>query len=452
MTNNNPGGAFEQGATKEAPKQEQKTDNFNDVLLEIEKNLDCLDFEADPAKDTIGQAEQERVGYDGIKKQAGLGDRFRLLIKQKFSSFESFQEKVNSVAEKSANENLNDLESGLGAEIIGLKEKITQHEKNMRNDLAAISGLKDLEPSLVEEMSAKLQSEKDDLEMNKVIKERELEEQVSSHPIFERQERINNLLGNYQEIKNQTSAKRQELSGNIRNYEATLRGIKGESDATADLKARLSDKLKTLKEQQVIITGKDEEVKSRIRALQQEQKGVQAFTKRMNSLGKTKSELLAEQTAARKNSGENKLEVKPAESEFHQGAEDVTEEVKGAQQVWKLHRDSIKNASDTEIVTDHRGSGADHHDAKVEGKNDPEKEVDKSINKKTGRWINDFHRVAQKIINIGKKEKIDFDQFFKDKAKTQIISAGKAMEILGKFLQKTGQDKNQAEEYIKKII
>jgi|GEM_PF-2829177 len=407
--------------TIEKPDQEPKTEiDQDDVLTKIESALNELDSEFQTNTNVIGAAEIDKKGTSGIKKQADLRDKIKLWIKERFGSTENFQKTLSEVGEKVANENLAGLESGVGSEIIELKNKITQHNNESQIALTAVMGLKGLDPVKIEKITADLQVEKNKLEQEKKIREQYLTEQVTMHPLPAKQENLKRLFTNYQGINEQILTKRQELDSDISNYETALKNIPDDKKNLAETKIYLNKKLDELKRQRIIIAEREELVKTRINILDQEQKKAQSFTERLNNLGKTKEELQAEKEAlqAKNPPGNPKKQITLKRPRKIFSLEELRQKRTG-------EKPPEVKMGPPEVVAEPRTP-------------------DEWINK----IIKDYPYITTET---GKEAGLDFTKFFQEKTeKKQIIKPREAEKILNDFLKQSGLKLRERKNYLNK--
>lgn len=400
----------------------------------------------------VAKSELERTGKNGVIEQSSLRDRMGLKYDKLFKGKEIYDKKLSEMAKNVVNKNLDGLERGLGSQVIDLKKQIKSHEEASKNDLEAVRDI--MAPGKLAEMERKMGREKDTLTFEKDLKEQELQEKLAEYPGSKKQEKLTNLMGEYGQIEATVSDKRNGLESDLKKYETAFNKIGGRGETSQEIKRQLQDKIDTLSKQCGEMRERERIVKERMNLLKKDQKELDPFAKRVNSIGKTREEIFQENKAKNGNEGINKEPKKTNEKQDATKSADASPETgtvaKTNAETKAATKDSaIKNQGGrSKAIPDKNGSKTfDHSGEEMENK------LSETI--KTPRQWAELIKINNRdlVKLIGKDITISFTQNKELKQKIN-MSGLEAMNFFRGLLQhrKVQEAAPKAREAIEKIL
>lgn len=457
-----------------------------DQLLEFDTALNQLDSMSNELESALGQAELDRLGKNEVIKNTSLFDRFKLGAHELFKNKEGYKEQLSIMAKEMALDNLDKLERGLGADLLKTKEDMEAHEKNSQQNLKIITDLPGMDPEKIKLHEEKIQTETESMRVNKELKEIELKNKISEHPVFKKKESLDKSIGEYNQISLDLSFRKQILGQNIMKYESAYKKISGENASSQEIKVDIMDKLKELKEQYQEIQERQEKVQGRMDVLITEKQDIDPFVNRLNNLGKTKAEKLAEakdqlrkKAEAAKgnkddkspptNQGTRYYQAAPKTSpESHSNYEDINENDKEEEEVEKNNHLSLDidpdEIADRVIASENWvRSNADRGIASAT-ENHKEQATEESLEEETNeenledrlkkylqnarQWTSDIKIAAPDLVGEEIFEELN------QKTKFGNIDGLTVMNVLAQFLNKAGKikDINQINTKVREIM
>lgn len=282
-------------------QQEQKIFNpknlenksHDDQILHLDNAMSSLDSMSEGVN--LAESELERNGVKGVMAQSSVFDKIGLGAEKLFNGKEGYDKKLAEMAKKAAEKNLDGLEKGPGNDLIALKENIKSFEKTAASDLEAVREL--MTPEQFKEMEMKMNYEIGALNAEKNRKEEELQAELAEYPGKGKQEKLTSLLGEYSELESTVVTKRQDLEANMRKHGLAYNKIKGEGETSQEIKATLKEKIEILNKQYEEIKNREKIIKERVALLKNDLKELEPFVKKLNLIGKSKDEIIAENKA-----------------------------------------------------------------------------------------------------------------------------------------------------------
>jgi hypothetical protein len=272
--------------------------SHEEQVASIDSALFKLDDLSGDIKNALAETELGRTDEKTVIQESSLFSRMILKAKEIIhgENSESYDNKIAKMAKKRALENLYELEK-LGEEVIALKNNMAKNEITTKNKLNDIRNLPNIDPNFVKSMEIKMAQEQELLELDKNEKEQELKSQIAGYPSAEKQEKIANLLTEYGEIGKSVTDRRRTLETNIKSYEAVYNKKSDERESSQDIKKHLEEQIEILKGQCQEMRDKENSVKERIDLLKANQKDLDPFVKKLNTMGKTRTEIAEEYRA-----------------------------------------------------------------------------------------------------------------------------------------------------------
>ncbi len=411
--------------------------SHDDQIIQLDDALSNLDLVSEGLEHALGNAEVDRLGKTQVTKESSLFSKIKLGL---FKNGKEYNEALAQAGKQVAEKNLSKLELGLGADIIALKEKISTHESVSRHDLNAIKGLKGFE-----DFSSKIAAEQETLRIEKDLKEQELQDQITEHPAFQKNEQLNDLLDKYGHIEKLISEKRHGIEVSIIKYENTFHKIKGEGDASQEIKNDIEEQLAILKQQFKEISQREEGMKERISLLKSSSKEIAPFVNRLSLLGKTKAEIIADK---KKKIEDNRAQTKK-QSEAKKTPPNVN---KNVDQQPTAKEEPLKSSQASQDNQNHN----QHYQYSTSSKEQsstaesPESLTDKlkSYSQSSKEWATNIRKIAPAL--VGK----DILAYFEKKVKIGNIDGLAASHMLAQFLiqKKTISKLDKATEKATEII
>jgi hypothetical protein len=288
-----------------APETQEENKAFDSKSLEnkshdeqithLDSALSNLDLMSEGVNSALGESELERSGKKGVIDQSSLFDRAGLGLKKMFNGPEAYDEKLLSMAKKAAENNLDNLERGLGSQVLSLKENIKTHETVAKNDLDAVKDI--MKPEELSAIKTKMDEEKEGLIFDKDQKERELQEKLSEYPAEQKHEKLTNLLGEYGQIESSIRDRRSGLENSLKNHQIAFNKIMGQEESSQEIKTQLKEKMAILTKQCEEMKIREKAVKERLDSLKNSQKELDPVIKKIRTIGKTKTEIIEEEKA-----------------------------------------------------------------------------------------------------------------------------------------------------------
>lgn len=269
--------------------------SHDEQINHLDGALSNLDSMSEELNNALAASELERSGKKGVIEQSSVFAKTGLALKNIFGGKEAYDEKLSEMAKKVTEKNLDGLERGLGADVLTMKENIKVHEAASKNDLDAAKEL--FKPEEFTAMENKMTKEKEVLTNDKDLKEKELQEKIAEYPAEQKFEKITNALGEYGQIESSIKDKRLGLEGDLKKHETAYNKIKGEGEASLEIKQKLKEKIELLNKQSQEMRDREKLVKDRIEVLKSSQKELDPFVKRLRAVGKTKAEIFEENKA-----------------------------------------------------------------------------------------------------------------------------------------------------------
>lgn len=273
-----------------------QNEDHDGQILQLDSAIDELETWSSEINQALAQSELERSGEQKVIKDSSAFSRITLKAQEWLRGKSARERQLAKMAETGARKELDNLEKGPSKELVALKEHIDASDKDAQKNLDEIRR-GGIDPEFIADMEAKMAEEKAALQLQKEEKEQELKDKIAEWPVFQKQERINNLLNEYGDIEKAVSGRRQALDADIKKFERNYNNIKGEAESAKIIRERLQEELEILKAQKQEMTVREEAVKARITLLKSEKKEIDPFAQRLNNLGKTPAEINEEKQA-----------------------------------------------------------------------------------------------------------------------------------------------------------
>jgi hypothetical protein len=292
-----------EGEEKIFNSKDLENKSHEEQILHLDGAISHLSLLSEDVENSVVQSELERSGKKEVVGQSSLFDRAGLGINKFLRRHKGYDEKLSEMARKTTDKSLDNLEKGLGSDLLEAKRKLTDHEATANNDLDAVKNL--ISPEEFSLMEIKMSQEKELLIADKDQKGAELQEKISEYPAGQKYEKIGSLLGEYENIESAINDKRLFLENDIKTYESAFKNIKGTGETSQEIKGKLKEKMEILNKQHEEIKNREKDVKGRMEVLKNNQKELNPYVKRLQTIGKTKAEIIEESKAQLKNNGQN---------------------------------------------------------------------------------------------------------------------------------------------------
>ncbi len=230
-----------------------------------------------------------------------------------YEKIKNDEERMSEFCAEKLEQELVNLESGLGQEILNLKTRIIKFDKDKEKGMEIARETYKNDPDRIKELEESLSAERKEISESLEEKESELRE----HPLFEATIESKKVLDEsfreFSDLFKETRENRDLLTREKRDLAKKLRELeKLEIEGFNDLKEEIKENLEKIEENITEIRRLEEESKEFLRNIKEKKRNVDTLYKRLNKIGKTRQELSAERKAEREEA-EERTESEPEE-------------------------------------------------------------------------------------------------------------------------------------------
>lgn len=382
---------------------------------------------------------QQAGTWERVKMLFGKGanaDKFRLLgdLGEYFGSAKR-EKYVLDAAEKHAEQKLDKLEQGPGADLIDSKEKLSMHIKNYQKDIDLIKTT-DLDPAKIAEFETKFKEQTEEIKAQIQSKTESLNQQKNQYKQFaETETKIDQQLEQYTQMYDSIKIKSDDLKSKVNKFESTFEKIHD-----PELKNEIEKELETTKKEFKEIQEKENQLLKRLEHVNKSKNDLTAFNARLNNIGKTQEEINAESATGEQPAAAPNLEnVSAAEEEEEEedDDDDAPAEPSAKEHVEAVNRNTQENSSEQ----------LPENQTETETTNEAEQETDdeklRNTKKTAEKWVEELFNENDKTERIPVSEEILVESYFKkdedgDYDKNAEFTGEEALDKLFKYYTKKG--------------